>query len=151
MSESVTGPATYREWVDLLKKFSARENDTEVLDTAKIGTIVWQQVVAERFMQRIVNTINGRIQSASQTFQKQMNHTSGEEVDIIKPLHQLKNEYAKLIQLATIPAIPEDSQQQLLKMIDDNRHSLQQNLETSAKSDRTGKLASLIKNNRVDR
>ncbi|PRO82481.1 hypothetical protein C6Y10_12520 [Lactiplantibacillus pentosus] len=151
MDEMVTKPETYREWADLLKQFKQRGNDQATLAAAKNGTLVWQEGVASRFVQRVVDTINARIESASHTFQQQMTHAGASEAAIIKALHQLKQEYQKLIQLATIPAIPEETQQKLLKLIDDNRKTLQNNLETSAKSDRSGKLVSLVKNNRVDR
>ena len=52
--------------------------------------------------------------------------------------------------MVDINAIPEKEKEQLCQMVIDNSNQVQEALEKSAESDRTGKLLNIIKNTKVN-
>lgn len=142
--------STYREWVDLLKKFDTHENDDQVLEIAKNGILVWQTGVADRFMKRLTTVINKRMTDSVKTFEKQISHPGIQEANFVKSVHQLKKEFDTMKSLVNIEAIPTDPRRKLIEMLYNSRKNLQSNLEESAEADKSGKLSSLVRNNRVD-
>ena len=49
-----------------------------------------------------------------------------------------------------LPAIPEKDRQQYHQLVISQANSMQTSLEDSAKKDRSGKLASIVRNNKVN-
>ena len=63
-------PHTYAEWINLLACFTQRENDEEVLLAMQSGTLEWQSGVAERFSKKLIDSVNERMNLASDRFQQ---------------------------------------------------------------------------------
>ncbi|KRK65574.1 hypothetical protein FC72_GL000015 [Companilactobacillus tucceti DSM 20183] len=142
--------STYREWANLFKKFDARENDEQVLEDAKHGTLVWQTGVADRFMKRLTASINKRMNDSVSVFEKQISQSGIPEANFVKSIHQLKDEFETMRNFTNIEAIPTEQRRKLVEMLYESRKDLQSNLEESAKTDQSGKLSSLVRNNRID-
>ena len=49
-----------------------------------------------------------------------------------------------------LPVIPEKDRQKYCQLVIDQANKVQQSLENSAKNDRSGKLASIVRNNKVN-
>ena len=144
-------PATYAEWSELLDKFRKKEDsDEEILATMQSGTIAWQTGVAERFSQKLIGAVNFRMNSAIDKFQKDMSRSSGQERAIIQALLLLRKEFAFLYQAISLPVIPEKDRASYSALVRGQADKTQCALEESARKDRTGKLASLLRNNRVN-
>lgn len=150
IKSEISAPKTYYEWVDVLDIVKSRSNDEAVLDAIQNGSIDWQTGVAERFINKLIDVVDGRMNSASDKFQNDMNHSKGEERAITQALHALRKEFRFLKKLVDIPAIPEDERTQCLKLVADQANEVQRALEDSARYDRSGKLASIVRNNRVN-
>ncbi|MFD1417973.1 hypothetical protein [Companilactobacillus keshanensis] len=142
--------STYREWVDLLKKFDTHKNDEQVLETAKNGTLVWQNGVADRFMKRLSKSINERMSGSVKDFEKQLGNQGIPEANFVKAVHRLKKEFETMRLLINIDAIPTEPKRKLVEILFNSRKDLQKNLEESAKKDTSGKMSSLVRNNRID-
>ena len=83
---------------------------------------------------------------ATDNFQKSR---QTDENEIIQSLMQLRRELQFILKAVDINAIPVKEKMELRNMIINQSNSIQESLEKSAESDRTGKLSSIIKNNKV--
>jgi len=139
-------PKIYADWVKVFELLKSCEDDENVLTLMQEGTIVLQSGVAERFLKRLVDTVNFRLNRATDNFQKA--HQTDEN-EIIQSLMQLRRELQFILKVVDINTIPVKEKTELRNMIINQSNSIQESLEKSAKSDRTGKLSSIIKNNKV--
>lgn len=141
-------PKIYKEWVDLLDELADGKDDNSVLERMRKGTLHWQVGVAERFMNILLETINLRIECINKVLDGKLSSYKNEN-ELVEALLHTRKQYNYLKKIVTIPAIPEKQQNQLIEMIKKNRESVQNSLEKSATSDVSGKLASIIKNNKI--
>ena len=150
MAANITPPRTYAEWVTVLDKLKNKTDDEAVLYAIQRGTIEWQSGVAERFARKLIDTINYRMNSATDKFQKDMTRTQGQERAIVQALLALRKEFRFLAQAINLPALPEKDRQHYYGLVISQANAVQSSLEDSAKKDRTGKLASIVRNNKVN-
>lgn len=143
-------PHIYSEWVAILDMLKAKTDDEAVLEAMLQGTIEWQSGVAERFSKKLIDTINFRMNSASDKFQKEMTRAYGQERVIVQALLALRREMRFLAKAINLPALPEKDRKHYYQLVIDQANNMQNSLEESAKKDYTGKLASIVRNNRVN-
>lgn len=146
----IPAPHTYSEWVSVLDIFKAKSNDSEVLTAMKNGTVEWQSGVAERFSKRLIDSVNYRMNTASDKFQKEMSRAYGSEGAIVQALLALRKEMSFLVQAINLPALPEKNRQQYIRLVLDQADNVQKALEDSAQKDRSGKLSSIVRNHKVN-
>ena len=146
----IPAPHTYSEWVNILDIFKAKSNDSEVLTAMKNGTVEWQSGVAERFSKRLIDSVNYRMNTASDKFQKEMSRAYGSEGAIVQALLALRKEMSFLVQAIDLPALPEKNRQQYIRLVLDQADNVQKSLEDSAQKDRSGKLSSIVRNHKVN-
>lgn len=146
----IPAPHTYSEWVNVLDIFKSKSNDSEVLVAMHKGTVEWQSGVAERFSKRLIDSVNFRMNAASDKFQKDMNRAYGSESAIVQALLALRKEMSFLAQVINLPALPERERQHYLQLVIEQANAMQKSLEDSAKKDRSGKLASIVRNHKVN-
>ena len=143
-------PHTYSDWVSVLDIFKSKSNDSEVLTAMKSGTIEWQSGVAERFSKRLIDSVNYRMNAASDKFQKDMNRASGSEGAIVQALLALRKEMSFLAQAINLPVLPDGERQHYVQLVIDQANTMQKSLEDSAKMDRSGKMSSIVRNHKVN-
>ncbi|MGN1308094.1 MAG: hypothetical protein ACI4V3_10535 [Faecousia sp.] len=143
-------PRIYSDWVVLFEALQSKEDDEAVLQAMQCGTLEWQAGVAERFTRKLVEVVNARINAAIDRFQRDMGRSAGQERNIVRALLSLRRELAFLSQTVDLPVIPQKDRQQYRDLVLQQAKKMQESLENSAKRDRSGKLASIVKNNRVD-
>ena len=139
-------PKIYADWIKVFNTLKSGENDETILPLMQEGEIVWQSGVAERFLRKLVDTVNFRLNKAIDNFQK--SHQSDEN-EIVQSLMQLRRELQFMLKVVDINIIPVKEKMELRNMIINQSNSIQESLEKSAESDRSGKLSSIIKNNKV--
>ena len=139
-------PKIYADWIKVFDILKSGEDDEVILPLMQEGEIVWQSGVAERFLRKLVDTINFRLNKATDAFQR--SHQTDEN-EIVQSLMQLRRELQFMLKVVDINAIPVKEKTELRNMIINQSNSIQESLEKSAESDRTGKLSSIIKNNKV--
>lgn len=150
LSTTITPPKVYAEWVAVLDMLKAKTDDEAVLTAMQQGTIEWQSGVAERFATRLIDVINFRMDSASDKFQKEMGRAYGQERAIVQALLALRKEMCFLSKAINLPAIPQKDRQHYYQLVIDQANSMQTSLEDSAKKDRSGKLASIVRNHKIN-
>ena len=139
-------PKIYADWIKVFNTLKSGENDETILPLMQEGEIVWQSGVAERFLRKLVDTINFRLNKATDAFQR--SHQTDEN-EIVQSLMQLRRELQFMLKVVDINAIPVKEKMELRNMIINQSNSIQESLEKSSESDRSGKLSSIIKNNKV--
>ena len=139
-------PKIYADWIKVFNVLKSGEDDEAILPLMQEGEIVWQSGVAERFLRKLVDTVNFRLDKAIDNFQK--SHRSDEN-EIIQSLMQLRRELQFMLKVVDINAVPVKEKTELRNMIINQSNSIQESLEKSSESDRSGKLSSIIKNNKV--
>ncbi|HCE31919.1 MULTISPECIES: hypothetical protein [Fusobacterium] len=139
-------PKIYADWVKVFNILKSGEDDENILALMQEGIVVWQSGVAERFLKRLVEAVNFRLNKATDNFQKSR---QTDENEIIQSLMQLRRELQFILKAVDINAIPVKEKMELRNMIINQSNSIQESLEKSAESDRSGKLSSIIKNNKV--
>lgn len=149
-SKVIMPPSTYAEWVDVLDILKEKSDDAAVLTAMQKGTIEWQTGVAERFTKKLIDVINYRINVASDKFQKEMSRSKGQERVIIQALLALRKEMFFLSEAINLPVIPEKDRQKYYQLVISQADSMQNELEKSAKKDYSGKIASIVRNNKVN-
>lgn len=147
---AIPPPKTYSEWVAILDMLKSKSDDAAVLFVMQKGTIEWQSGVAERFTKKLIDVINYRMNAASDKFQKEISRSNGQERVIVQALLALRKELCFLSKAINLPAIPEKDRQQYYHLVINQANSIQNSLEASAKKDRSGKLASIVRNNKVN-
>ena len=139
-------PKIYADWIKVFNVLKSGEDDEVILPLMQEGEIVWQSGVAERFLRKLVDTVNFRLNKAIDNFQK--SHQSDEN-EIVQSLMQLRRELQFMLKVVDINVIPVKEKMELRNMIINQSTSIQESLEKSSESDRSGKLSSIIKNNKV--
>ena len=139
-------PKIYADWIKVFNTLKSGENDETILPLMQEGEIVWQSGVAERFLRKLVDTVNFRLNKAIDSFQKSR---QSDENEIVQSLMQLRRELQFMLKVVDINAIPVKEKMELRNMIINQSNSIQESLEKSSESDRSGKLSSIIKNNKV--
>jgi hypothetical protein len=150
INAEIKPPTTYAEWIALLDLLKEKTADTDVLSAMKSGSLSWQAGVAERFSQKLINTINARMNVASDKFGKDISRGQGGEAALIQAILALRKEMAFLHSAVDLPVIPEKDRSKYCALVREQADTMQKSLEDSAKRDRTGKMSSLIRNHRVN-
>ncbi len=146
----ISPPQTYAEWVAILDILRDKTNDENVLEAMLNGKLEWQSGVAERFAKKLIDTINYRMNAASDKFRNDMGRANGQERIIVQALLSLRKEMMFLSKAINLPVIPEKDREHYYQLVLTQAENMQKSLEDSAKKDRTGKLLSIVKNNRVN-
>ena len=150
LSTAIAPPRTYAEWVAVLDMLKSKVDDESILIAMQQGSIEWQSGVAERFAKKLIDVINFRMNSGSDKFQKEMGRAYGQERVIVQALLALRKEMCFLSKVINLSAIPEKDRQHYYQLVISQANSMQSSLEDSAKKDRSGKLASIVRNNKVN-
>ena len=150
MISALKPPTTYAEWISLFDKLKNREDDQSVLEAMLSGSIQWQTGVAERFSKKLIDAINYRMNTSIDRFQKEIGRSCGQERELVNSLLVLRKEFCYLSTVINLPALPEKDRTIYLQLVIDQANKIQKSLEDTSKADRTGRLSSIIKNNRVN-
>ena len=130
-------PKIYADWIKVFNVLKSGEDDETILPLIQEGEIVWQSGVAERFLRKLVDTINFRLNKATDAFQR--SHQTDEN-EIVQSLMQLRRELQFMLKVVDINAIPVKEKTELRNMIINQSNSIQESLEKSSESDRSGKI-----------
>ena len=140
-------PKIYAEWIKIFDVLKTAEDDEQVLTLMQEGEIVWQSGVAERFLRKIVDAVNFRLNRAIDNFHKA---PKVDENELIKAMMQLRKELQFMLKVVDIKALPAKEKSEISNMIIAQSNAIQDSLEKSSESDRSGKMASIIRNNKVN-
>ncbi len=144
-------PTNYLEWCKLFDEITTSSRNEEFMDAVRHGTISWTSGVAERFVRSASEMIRKRVNSAHDSYQRQMKNARGVSNNLVNALNSLHKEYQYVYKLANVLPIPEEYRATLVKSVVDQANQTQTSLEDSAKADRTGRLLILVRNAKVNK
>lgn len=144
-------PHTYYEWNEIFQLLHDKADDKNVLEAMYQGSLEWQSGVAERFAKKLTDVINYRLNTATDAFQKKLQRSHGQENVIIQALLDLRKELSFLSKAIALPVIPDKDREQYKNLVIEQAANIQRSLEDSAKRDRSGKLASIVRNHQVNK
>lgn len=139
-------PQTYLEWVHCIDSIHRNDNVDTIVQLMEQGHLEWTSGVAERFTSRLCELIDKKIKDASDQFHIDMRRSTGAEIDTAHALLSIRRTYALVYRLASIPVISTNVGSSVQEMVSHSFQATQKSLEESAKRDRTGQMARLIRN-----
>lgn len=139
----------YAEWMAYFDELEQAPCDLQLLEPIQYGTITLSRDVAERFIKRLFALVEHRIKRNEASFDRIVQFAR-DEYSYSQALLGLKKEFIFLRALVNIPALPPEVRTQLLQAIQDTADKMQQSLESSARSDRSGVLGHLVRSNKVN-
>lgn len=147
----IKAPKTYFEWTKILDTLkSSSPSDTEILEAINNGVI--ESGNYERLFTKLQETIEYRMKKADEKFDSITGKTTN--IDILSPaLNNLKREYTfllKIVKAQFILNVSKEYSDKFVEFIKSSADTVQQSLEDSAASDRTGFLKKIIKSTRVN-
>ena len=141
-------PKTYADWIALLALFKERGHDEEVLAAMQEGSLSWQSGVAERFTAQLMNAVEVRLGAASEVFSRSMQHARDER-ETIAALLGPRRTLSFLLRAVDLPALPKEQRAALCKIVAEHAERMQESLLDTARSDRTGRMMSIVRSHRV--
>ncbi|MFF2158561.1 hypothetical protein ACFVVQ_25105 [Paenibacillus chitinolyticus] len=111
------------------------------------GSFEWQAGVAEHLIRRISITLETRLNSITRQMNTDFSRLNGEDTALVRSLLEARRRFGTLNRLIHIPALPEQVQSQFSDILQKYVKETQLSIENSVKTDRTGHLKMLVKNN----
>jgi hypothetical protein len=139
-------PTTYSEWSGCVEIFETGEQDDAVVLAMSRGTLNWNRGVAGLFAERISGAFNTRLKRCADRMERDFK-SGGDETTVVRAMLDTRRTLTLLHRVATIPSFPEMLREHLSDEIRKYAERTQQSLEDSAKHDRSGHLASVVRNN----
>ena len=143
----MNAPTIYYEWAQVLNTMKDGTDDAAALQALQAGTLVKGPNVYERLCKRLTAVIDARFQAALDKFQKTLSHASGDQFESVmsQALSMLFNDMQLMPKLTQLPVLQDSEKQKLMEIVQNNINQIGQSLVKSAKADRSGKLASILK------
>lgn len=142
-------PKNYSDWIECFDYLKDGTSDEETILIMENGSIEWTRGVAERFTESLYETVEYRVNQSADLLQKELDRSNGDESAIVKALLSARKRLALLNRLANIEVFPKEVKEAMSTLLSDYAKSTQESLEESAKTDRTGRLRMLMKNNGI--
>lgn len=142
-------PTTYAEWAASCDRLLKGDCDEDILAAMEVGSLEWTSGVAERITRRIHEVFESRLKLAGDHFQRDTHHAQGHATLLTNALLGIRKKMLLLARLAALPALPDMVKQSLQQSLQQFAEQTQSSLESSARTDRTGKTLDLVKRNRV--
>lgn len=131
-------PRTYAEWVLLLDRFRAGDQEDEALLAAMHqGALDWTNVVAERWTRQLAATLTARLTALSKNLQRGLDQSRGDTFAISQAMIKAKRALAPLAALTSLPFLNEQVRQHLNSELSRWARETQESLERGAREDRT--------------
>lgn len=148
MTQAPAGPRSYIEWSACLDLLEQGLDDAATLAAMERGTLAWTSGVAELFSERLSATLNLRLQRCADQLSRQLS-SGADEVTLVRALLNTRATLATLRRLATLTPFPAILQQHVHDAVQGYAERTQATLEDNAKTDRSGRLSSLLRNNSI--
>ncbi|WP_027014487.1 hypothetical protein [Comamonas composti] len=143
-------PATYAQWSECLDLLAQGLHDEECLARMGSGQLVWTAGVAPLFAQRLSEELQRRLGLCADRLTRDL-RTGSSEQNVVKAILQARAQLFFLQRLCQLPMLPAPVKEQLLDEVQRFAERSQNSLLDSARADRSGRLASVLRNNPLTR
>lgn len=146
MQGVIPAPHSYIEWSNCLDLLERGLEDAATLDAMEQGKLEWTAGLAELFSERVSATLSVRLNRCADQLSRQL-RAGADEVTLVRALLNTRSILVELKRIGQLTSLPDMLRSHLLGELDKYAQRTQSSLEDSAKSDRSGRLASLVKHN----
>jgi len=150
VTSSLEVPDSYAQWSDCLERLSKGLEDESCLRCMAAGRLSWTGGVATLFADRLGQEFNVRLTRCSERLTRDLQSTA-DESSVVRAVMNARQALHFLHRLAHTPAFPEVVRTHWTDAVRKFSQRAQKTLEVSARSDRTGRLAVLLRNNNLER
>jgi hypothetical protein len=141
-------PTSYSDWSVCIDALEAGLNDELVIQAMSQGSLSWTSGVANLFSERICGAFNIRLQRCADRMTRDLK-LGADEPTLVRALLDSRRSLSFLHRVGTIPIFPQMLRDHLCTEVKRYAEKTQRSLEDSAKHDRSGRLASLIRHNNL--
>jgi len=139
-------PSYYSEWAPLLQRLKEPGQDEDrILSLLERGTLEWKAGVAEKILSLAYEVVEAKLTYATRMFQQEMDRSQGQEAAIIAAIINMRSRFERLYRLCGLPAFPYEAAAALRNVVDQYVEDTRKSLLDSAKHDRTGQLAYIVR------
>lgn len=149
-SHTEAAPQSYAQWSTWLDRLAQGDDDARCLAQLHQGQLSWSGGVAPLFVERISTEVQRRLGLCAERLTRNLRLGADESL-VVRALLQARHELAFIHQLCRLPAVPESTRSQLGAEVRKFAERAQQSLLDTAQSDRSGRLASLLRHNALTR
>jgi len=145
---SMNPPKYYSDWVkllDLLKQ--PGQEDGKILSVLEQGRLEWTPGVADKLLNLTYEVIEAKLRYTTKLFQQELDNAYGQEAAIVTAILNARRRFDLLFRLCRLPVFPDDVKESLTNVVSKYVEDSQNALLESAKHDRTGHLAYIIRHN----
>lgn len=142
----------YAEWCKIFDEIESWEIghiDEKILSEMELGTLEWIDGIAQRINLRLINLVSNRLEKLNNYYNKRLS-VSYNPFDLTNILIIFRKELIFIKRLYSLPMLPEDVRNDLVKDVIDYAKKVQKNLEDNAKKDLSGELKRVVTCYRVD-
>lgn len=142
----------YAEWCKIFDEIESWEIghiDEKILSEMELGTLEWIDGVAQRINLRLINLVSNRLEKLNNYYNKRLS-VSYNPFDLTNILIIFRKELIFIKRLYSLPMLPEDVRNDLVKDVIDYAKKVQKNLEDNAKKDLSSELKRVVTGYRVD-
>lgn len=143
-------PDSYAQWSDCLDRLARGDDDAHCLQQMLRGRLSWTGGVAPLFVERLNGEVNRRLHACADRLARDL-RLSADETHVVRALLQARQQLGFIHQLCVLPVLPEDVRSQLAAEVNKFAERSQRSLLDTAQADRSGRLASLVRNNPLPR
>ncbi|MGG4606323.1 hypothetical protein ACLPHM_16180 [Paenalcaligenes sp. Me131] len=149
MSNTVT-LQTYAQWSECLELLATGNHDEACLMSMSQGSLALVGGVVSLFSKRLAEEFNTRLSRCSDLLTRDLQRSS-DESGVVRAILNARKSLAFLHRLAHVQSFPETLRTHLSDEVRKFAQRAQTSLEDSAKTDRTGRLAVVLRNNNLSR
>lgn len=142
------GPVTYAQWSECLDRFATGLEDEAVLVLMSRGTAPWTGGAGPLFAQRLAEVFNARLTICSERLTRDL-RTSSDEGTVVRAVVNARQSLSLLHRLSTLASLPDTLRAHLSSEVRAFAERSQKSLEDSARADRSGRLALVLRNNNL--
>ena len=145
-------PSTYADWCKIFDEIESWEIghiDENLTSKMELGTLEWVDGVSQRITLRLINLVNNRLEKLNEFYNRRL-AVSYNPFDLTSILIIFRKELIFIKRLDSLPMLPEDVRNNLVKDIVDYAKKVQKSLEDGAKRDLSGELKRIVIGYRVD-
>lgn len=150
MSNSTVTLQTYAQWSACLDQLAAGHQDEQCLLEMRQGSLSVTGGVMPLFSKRLADEFNARLSRCSEQLTRDLRQ-SAEEGQVVLAILNARKNLAFLHRLAHVPSFPDTLRTHLADEVRKFAQRAQSSLEDSAKTDRSGRLRIVLRNNNLVR
>ena len=142
----LTPPDTYAAWSGCLELFESGSQDEAVLLAMSAGSLSWTGGVATLFSERVSEALNQRLARVANDISRDL-RVAGDHGVLANALLNARRKLALLHRFSCCSPFPGELAELLQNQVRLYAEQAQGSLEESARADRSGQLATILRNN----